>query len=109
MQSEDIINLTRVLGDKFLKKKLVLTTVESCTGGLLAAEITNIPGSSLWFDRGFVSYSNQSKIDCVGVKQLTLEKFGAVSQQIANEMALGAVENSEGNIGLSITGIAGPS
>ena len=109
MQSKDIIKLTRVLGDKFLTKKLILTTVESCTGGLLAAEITNIPGSSLWFDRGFVSYSNQSKIDCVGVKQLTLEKFGAVSQQIANEMALGAVENSEGNIGLSITGIAGPS
>ena len=109
MQSKDIIKLTRILGDKFLTEKLILTTVESCTGGLLAAEITNIPGSSLWFDRGFVTYSNQSKIDCVGVKQDTLEQFGAVSQQIANEMALGGVEKSEGNTGLSITGIAGPS
>ena len=109
MQSKDIIKLTRVLGDKFLTKKLILTTVESCTGGLLAAEITNIPGSSLWFDRGFVTYSNQSKVDCVKVKQSTINKYGAVSQQTANEMALGSINNSKGNLGLSITGIAGPS
>ena len=67
MQSKDVINLTRVLGEKFLKQGIVLTTVESCTGGLLAAKLTNIAGSSTWFDRGFITYSNQSKIDCVGV------------------------------------------
>ena len=59
MQSKDIINLTRVLGEKFLKQNIILTTVESCTGGLLAAQLTNIAGSSTWFDRGFVTYSNQ--------------------------------------------------
>ena len=109
MQSKDIINLTRVLGEKFLKQNIILTTVESCTGGLLAAQLTNIAGSSTWFDRGFITYSNQSKIDCVGVMKSTIKKYGAVSQQTANEMALGGIHNSQGNLGLSITGIAGPS
>jgi nicotinamide-nucleotide amidase len=109
MQSKDIINLTRVLSEKFLKQNIILTTVESCTGGLLAAQLTNIAGSSTWFDRGFITYSNQSKIDCVGVMKSTIKKYGAVSQQTANEMALGGIHNSQGNLGLSITGIAGPS
>ena len=109
MQSKDVINLTQVLGEKFLKQHSILTTVESCTGGLLAAQLTNIPGCSTWFDRGFITYSNQSKIDCVGVKKSTIKKYGAVSQQTANEMALGSINNSQGNLGLSITGIAGPS
>ena len=109
MQSKDVINLTRVLGEKFLIQNIILTTVESCTGGLLAAQLTNIPGSSTWFDRGFITYSNQSKVDCVEVKKGTINKYGAVSQQTANEMALGAINNSQGNLGLSITGIAGPS
>jgi len=109
MQSKDITNLTRALGEKFLIQNIILTTVESCTGGLLAAQLTSIPGSSTWFDRGFVTYSNQSKVDCVKVKQSTINKYGAVSQQTANEMALGSINNSKGNLGLSITGIAGPS
>ena len=109
MQSKDVINLTRVLGEKFLIQNIILTTVESCTGGLLAAQLTNIPGSSAWFDRGFITYSNQSKVDCVKVKKGTINKYGAVSQQTANEMATGSIDNSQGNLGLSITGIAGPS
>ncbi|MDA9642675.1 CinA family protein [Nitrosomonadales bacterium] len=109
MQSKDLINLTRVLGEKLLKQNIILTTVESCTGGLMAAQLTDIPGCSNWFDRGFITYSNQSKIDCVGVKKNTINKYGAVSQQTANEMALGGINNSQGNLGLSITGIAGPS
>ena len=109
MQSKDVINLTQTLGEKFLKQNIILTTVESCTGGLLAAQLTNIPGGSTWFDRGFITYSNQSKVDCVKVKEVTINKYGAVSQQTANEMALGAIKNSQGNLGLSITGIAGPS
>ena len=108
MQSKDILTLTEALGEKLLFHKMILTTVESCTGGLLSAQITNTPGSSNWFDRGFITYSNQSKIDCVKVKKNTIEKFGAVSQQTADEMALGAINNSQGNIALSITGIAGP-
>ena len=109
MQSKDVINLTRVLGEKFLSQHIILTTVESCTGGLLAAQLTNISGCSTWFDRGFITYSNQSKVDCVRVKKSTIKKYGAVSQQTANEMALGCINNSQGNLGLSITGIAGPS
>jgi nicotinamide-nucleotide amidase len=109
MQSKDVINLTRVLGAKFLNQGIILTTVESCTGGLLAGKLTNIAGSSTWFDRGFITYSNQSKIDCVNVKKNTINKHGAVSQQTANEMATGSIDNSQGNLGLSITGIAGPS
>jgi nicotinamide-nucleotide amidase len=109
MQSKDIINLTQALGEKLLKQNIILTTAESCTGGLLAAQLTNIPGSSNWFDRGFITYSNQSKIDCVNVKKNTINKHGAVSQQTASEMATGSIDNSQGNLGLSITGIAGPS
>ena len=70
MQSKDIINLTQTLGDKFLIQKIILTTVESCTGGLLSTHLTNTPGSSAWFDRGFITYSNQSKMDCVKVKKI---------------------------------------
>ena len=108
MQSKDIIKLTQALGEKFLMQKIMLTTIESCTGGLLSAQLTNTPGSSAWFDRGFITYSNQSKIDCLKVKKITINKYGAVSQQTANEMALGGIKNSQGNLSLSITGIAGP-
>ena len=113
MQSKDIINLTQALGEKFLTQKIILTTIESCTGGMLAAQLTSISGSSAWYDKGFVTYSNQSKIDYVGVKENTMDKYGAVSQETANEMALGAImhvyDNSQSNFSLSITGIAGPS
>ena len=109
MQSEDITNLTKVLGEKLLFEEITITTIESCTGGMLAAYMTNISGSSNWFDSGFVTYSNQSKIDSIGVKESTINKYGAVSQQTANEMALGGINNSQSNLGLSITGIAGPS
>lgn len=93
----------------FLKeKKLKLATAESCTGGLISAMLTNISGSSQVFDRGFVTYSNQSKMDMLGVKPETLEKYGAVSSQTAVEMAQGAIKFSEADIGVSVTGVAGP-
>jgi nicotinamide-nucleotide amidase len=85
-----------------------LVTAESCTGGLLAAAITSLPGSSLWFDRGFVTYSNLSKQQQLLVKPQTLEHYGAVSEQTAREMAEGALKNSNAHISLSVTGIAGP-
>ncbi len=85
-----------------------LVTAESCTAGLLAAEITSVPGSSDWFDRGFVTYSNLSKHEMLSVKLETLEKFGAVSEQTAREMAEGALQKSNATISLAVTGIAGP-
>ena len=113
MQSKDILKLTQILGEKFLAQKIILTTIESCTGGMLAAQLTSISGSSAWYDKGFITYNNQSKIDYVGVKENTINKYGAVSQETANEMALGAImhvyDNSQSNFSLSITGIAGPS
>jgi nicotinamide-nucleotide amidase len=85
-----------------------LAIAESCTGGLLAALITAIPGSSDVFERGFVTYSNAAKIESLGVESRILEQFGAVSSETAREMAIGALLHSKANIALSITGIAGP-
>jgi nicotinamide-nucleotide amidase len=89
-------------------KKLKLATAESCTGGLISAAVTEITGSSDVFDRGFVTYSNQAKIDMLGVSPVTLEIHGAVSEQTAAEMCLGALKNSLADVALSVTGVAGP-
>ena len=97
------------LGNALTKKKFRIALAESCTGGLVCQHLTNIPGSSVWFDRGFVTYSNESKIELLKVSQDTLLKFGAVSKEVASEMALGALNKSHAQIALSITGIAGPS
>ena len=91
------------------KKNISIALAESCTGGGLAYEITAVPGSSEHFEGGFVTYSNESKQQMLGVKVETLEKFGAVSEETAKEMALGVLANSKAAISLSITGIAGPS
>lgn len=97
------------IATKFLNHKIVLVIAESCTGGLVSKTFTDIPGSSAWFDSGFITYSNNSKINLLKVNLNTLEKFGAVSQEIANEMALGAEANSNANFSIATTGIAGPS
>ena len=89
-------------------KGMRIACAESCTGGMLAALLTEVAGSSNVFDRGFVTYSNDAKVDMLGVKQATLDAHGAVSEPIAREMALGALERSKAEIALSITGIAGP-
>jgi nicotinamide-nucleotide amidase len=96
------------LGEKLKQREWKLVTAESCTGGGLAFYLTNIPGSSEWFERGFVTYSNLSKEELLNVKSQTLSQFGAVSEQTAKEMAEGALENSQAQISISITGIAGP-
>jgi nicotinamide-nucleotide amidase len=85
-----------------------LATAESCTGGLLAALITTVPGSSDVFERGFVTYSNAAKIECLGVSERILETFGAVSEETARAMATGALAHSAATTTLSVTGIAGP-
>jgi len=86
----------------------LIATAESCTGGWAAQVITHTPGSSSWFDRGFVTYSNAAKTDMLGVRMFTIEQFGAVSLETAGEMAVGALEHSNALISLAITGIAGP-
>lgn len=96
------------LGSLLAQKKIHIAVAESCTGGMLSQYLTSIPGSSAWFDRGFVTYSNESKIDLLDVDTKTLSNFGAVSKETASEMALGALNKSRANITLSITGIAGP-
>jgi nicotinamide-nucleotide amidase len=97
------------LGNALIKRNLRIVLAESCTGGLVCQQLTNIPGSSVWFDRGFITYSNESKMELLKVNKTTLSKFGAVSKEIASEMALGALDASHADIALSITGIAGPS
>jgi nicotinamide-nucleotide amidase len=100
-QAADLIGACRAAG-------LTIATAESCTGGLLAALITAIPGSSDVFERGFVTYSNEAKIECLGVPLSILETFGAVSAEAARAMATGALAHSPAGMALSITGIAGP-
>ena len=94
--------------EQLLKKGLKLVTAESCTGGMVSTVLTDIPGSSAIFERGFVTYSNQSKHDLLRVSLQTLDQHGAVSEQTAGEMATGALDNSAADIAVSITGIAGP-
>ena len=87
---------------------ITLVTAESCTGGWVAREITAIPGSSHWFDRGFITYTNQSKQEMLGVQAVTLAEHGAVSEQTVREMAEGALQHSHAGVSIAISGIAGP-
>lgn len=87
---------------------VMIATAESCTGGMVAAALTDIAGSSAIFDRGFVTYTNAAKMQMLGVTNASLDAYGAVSEQVAIEMALGAIAHSAAQIAVSITGIAGP-
>ena len=91
-----------------LKKNVRISVAESCTGGLLTASLTEIPGSSQVIDRGYVTYSNLSKIDLLSVQESTINQHGAVSAETAKEMALGALEKANSQLSISITGVAGP-
>ena len=105
---DELNTLSAKLGAALKARGLMMVTAESCTGGLISAVLTEIPGSSAWFERGFVTYSNNAKIEMLGVQPETLEKFGAVSEETAREMAEGALKHSRADIAISITGIAGP-
>jgi nicotinamide-nucleotide amidase len=100
--------LARSLLDLCRMRKLTIVTAESCTGGLVAGALTEIPGSSDVVDRGFVTYSNEAKHAMLGVETATLATFGAVSKETAVAMAVGALEQADANLSVSITGIAGP-
>ena len=94
--------------DRARRSGVMIATAESCTGGLVAASITDIPGSSDVFERGFVTYSNMSKIDLLGVDSGIIARHGAVSRQVAKAMAEGAIRHSNAHVAVSITGVAGP-
>ncbi len=94
--------------DRAKAQGLMIATAESCTGGMVAAALTDIPGSSAVVERGFVTYTNTAKRQMLGVRAETLEAHGAVSEQVAREMAEGALQHSEAKLAVSITGIAGP-
>ena len=106
--SYDESPIEKVAGEMLLKKRLTLSVAESCTGGLIASKITDVRGSSGYFLESIIPYSDEGKIKLLGVKQNNLKKYGAVSKQTALEMAEGARKNSDADIGLSTTGIAGP-
>lgn len=105
----DLEKLATRVGQELEQHRLTLATAESCTGGWVAQVITSCPNSSRWFERGFVTYSNESKQEMLSVDAATLERHGAVSEQTARAMAEGAVARSRAKVALSITGIAGPS
>jgi nicotinamide-nucleotide amidase len=96
------------LGDLLRRERLSLATAESCTAGGVAYAVTQIPGSSEWFDRGFITYSNESKIRVLGVSPVYLRDFGAVSEPVARSMALGCLNHSMAQTTVAVTGIAGP-
>ena len=102
------ISVEDIVCKLLLEKNLTISTAESCTGGLVSATLINYPGVSSVFMEGCVTYSNEAKINRLGVKKETLDKFGAVSEETAREMAEGIAKNFKTNIGLSTTGIAGP-
>ena len=91
-----------------LDKGWMLATAESCTGGMIAAACTDLSGSSNWFERGFVSYSNEAKIEMLGVDPALIEAHGAVSEVVARAMAFGAVRHSRAQVSVAVTGVAGP-
>jgi nicotinamide-nucleotide amidase len=103
------LSLCRLLADLLLKKYYFLATAESCTGGLIAAACTDLTGSSLWFERGFITYSNAAKTEMLGVDTALIARFGAVSQQVAAAMAQGAIKYSAAQVAVAVTGVAGPS
>jgi nicotinamide-nucleotide amidase len=104
----ELYELAGKVGDALRRRKLIAATAESCTGGWIAQVITMVPGSSAWFDRGFVTYTNQSKQEMLGVQAQTLQKFGAVSEETVREMAQGALERSGAGIAVAVSGVAGP-
>ena len=108
MPRDTLIRLAARVGAQLKARRLVLATAESCTGGWVAQAVTSVAGSSEWFERGFVTYSDESKRELLGVRVRTLKKYGAVSEQSAREMAVGALARSRAQVAVAVTGVAGP-
>lgn len=107
-ESSTVLETIKQIGERLESNKEMLATAESCTGGWVGQVITSVPGTSHWYDRGFITYSNSAKREMLGVPTDVLARFGAVSEQTARAMAEGALQNSSARYALSITGIAGP-
>jgi len=105
---EQLHLLARQLGERLLQARQMLACAESCTGGFISKVVTDIAGSSQWFDRGFITYTNQAKSEILGVPADTVDEQGAVSEATARAMAAGALKHSQAHITLAVTGIAGP-
>lgn len=101
-------NVLQALAQELIRRGWMMTTAESCTGGLIAAACTELPGSSRWFDRGFVTYSNAAKTEMLGVPEDLIEKHGAVSEEVARAMVEGAVCRPAVQVAVAVTGVAGP-
>lgn len=108
MMTTDLIDLATQLGEALKQKRWMLAVAESCTGGGIANACTAIPGSSEWFERGFVTYSNRAKTEMLGVPAELIQRHGAVSEEVARAMATGALQHSPASIAVAVTGIAGP-
>ncbi len=106
---QSLMDLAVRVGEALQRRHKILATAESCTGGWVAQAVTSVAGSSAWFDRGFVTYTNAAKQDMLGVRGDTLERHGAVSETTAREMAEGALRHSGAGVSVAVTGIAGPS
>ncbi|HEY1325712.1 MAG TPA: CinA family protein [Casimicrobiaceae bacterium] len=106
--STDTLSLAVALGEALQARGWRAATAESCTGGLVAGAITDVAGSSNWFERGFVTYSNEAKSELLGVPAALIDEHGAVSEQVARAMAEGALARSAADVAVAITGIAGP-
>ena len=104
----EIDELSARVGEACRRAGLTVATAESCTGGGVAEAVTRTAGSSAWFDRGFIAYANAAKVDLLGVRQETLGTHGAVSEAVAREMALGALHQSDADLAVAVTGVAGP-
>lgn len=100
--------LIGLAADLLQKKRWLLTTAESCTGGMISAACTDLAGSSAWFERGFVTYSNEAKTELLGVDAGLIQQHGAVSEEVARAMASGAVAHSRAQVSVAVTGVAGP-
>jgi nicotinamide-nucleotide amidase len=104
-----IYDLAERVGRALESRKRMMATAESCTGGWVAEAVTMVPGSSAWFDRGFVTYTNVSKREMLGVRAETLDRYGAVSEEVVREMVAGALRASHAQVALAVSGVAGPS
>jgi len=108
MARDPLKALARRVGAHLTKRDLKLATAESCTGGWIAQTVTSVSGSSAWFDRGFVTYSDEAKKELLGVRSRTLSRHGAVSRETAKEMAAGTLARSRAQVAIAVTGVAGP-
>jgi nicotinamide-nucleotide amidase len=107
-QSSPLYGLAERVGTALKERKLMLTTAESCTGGWISEAVTMVPGSSDWFERGFVTYTYISKREMLGVKEATLARHGAVAEEVVREMAEGALARSHAQVAVAVSGVAGP-